>query len=78
MMQPPRMTVAVPKVVLNGGGRAGPPGAINVDPPVDRGVQTSPVCGWGGRCLDAVGERGQDRTHQVQPGQMDHDTLITS
>ena len=40
MQPPPRVTVAVPKVVLEGGSRAGPPGAIHVDPPVVRWVQS--------------------------------------
>ena len=83
MQPPPRVTVSVPEVVLEGGGGAGPPGAIHIDPPMDRGVQSfaevfGPMGGGGGRCLDAVGERGQDRTDQVRPRQVDHDALIAS
>ena len=31
---PPQETVAIPEIFLDGGGRADPPGAINVDPPM--------------------------------------------
>ena len=77
------MTVSVPEVVLDGGGGAGPPGAIHIDPPRDRGVQSvaealGPVGGGGGRGLYTVGERGQDRANQVRPRQVDQDAFIAS
>ena len=81
--QPPRMTVSVPEVVLDGGSGAGSPGAIHIDPPRYRGVQAfaelfGPVGGGEGRGLYTVGERSQDRANQVRPRQVDQDAFIAS
>ena len=58
------MTIAIPEIVFDCG-VPGPSGAINVDRPMEGGVQAvaemvCEMCGGGGRYLDAIWERRQD------------------